>query len=860
MRLKRHRYSYVFLCLTCLHLNSGRAASRFKAGEGLQTAVQRALYGIKIAPGGFAASNPAQHLSTRFTPGEVRLRYQENSVGLRLQRYGYGEHLVKAEEAWLAGSGNRIEYRRGNLTEWYVNQPEGVEQGFTLARRPGHAEPGERLTIALEVTGGMQPAMAPAGDAVLLESAGQARLRYTGLRAWDAAGRELAARLEVRGTEVRLAIADAGATYPLTVDPFVQQAKLAASDGAAGDSFGQSVAVDGNTAVVGAYNKSGVMGAAYVFVLSNGAWSQQAELTASDGAANDDFGFSVAVYGDTAVIGAFGKANGTKNAQGAAYVFTRSGTVWSQQAKLLSADGAAGDHFGWSVAVNADTAVLGAYSKANGAKSGQGAAYVFTRSGAAWSQQAKLLASDGAYGDNFGVSVGVSGDTAVIGTPFKASQQGAAYVYTRSGTTWGQQTKLTASDGAGADNFGYSVAVNGNTALIGAYQNGGNGAAYVFVGGGTSWSQQAKLTASDGAAGDEFGLSVALNGDTAVIGANGKTNSRGAAYAFGRGGTAWMQLSKATASDGATSDNFGISVTVSGNTIVIGAAGNAGKGAAYAFTPGVPSVITIASNPAGLGFTAAGTGCPSGTLTTPYALPAGVGCTIAFTSPALNDAGNVSYTFQRWNDSSTSNPRSFPMLWQDTTFTATFITQYLLTSSATPAPGGQVTGTGWYTPPANVTVAAITNAGYSFTGFSGDLSGLTTPQTVSMSGPKSVTGTFTQLPGAALNTLVLSKTGTQSARLWTVGVTNGGPGVAYAPQIDGLMLTQTYGTACTPVRLSPLAFPVNYANLAVGGTATLSVQFDFTGCPSNARFTVSVASVANSGSSVGAATLANQTM
>ena len=124
------------------------------------------------------------------------------------------------------GSGNRIEYRRGNLTEWYVNQPEGVEQGFTLAARPGHAEPGEQLTISLEVTGGMRPAMSPAGDAVLLESAGKARLRYTGLRAWDAAGRDLAARLEVRGKEVRLAIADAGATYPLTVDPFVQQAKL----------------------------------------------------------------------------------------------------------------------------------------------------------------------------------------------------------------------------------------------------------------------------------------------------------------------------------------------------------------------------------------------------------------------------------------------------------------------------------------------------------------------------------------------------------------------------------------------------------------------------------------------------------
>ena len=265
MRLLRYRYSFVLMCLICLPLYSGWAASQFKADAGLQAAVQRALYGIKAAPGGFVASNPAQHISARFTPGEARLQYQDNSVGLRLQGYGYGERLVKARGGVVGGNGNRIEYRRGNLTEWYVNQPEGVEQGFTLAVRPGRAEPGERLTISLEVTGGMQPALAPAGDAVLLESAGQARLRYTGLRAWDATGRELAARLEVRGREVRLAIADAGATYPLTVDPFVQQAKLLASDGAAGDSFGQSVAVDGNTAVVGAYDKSGADGCSLRF-------------------------------------------------------------------------------------------------------------------------------------------------------------------------------------------------------------------------------------------------------------------------------------------------------------------------------------------------------------------------------------------------------------------------------------------------------------------------------------------------------------------------------------------------------------------------------------------------------------------
>ena len=150
------------------------------------------------------ASNPAQRLSARFTPGEARLESGENSVGLRLSGYGYGNRLLQPSAARLAGSGNRIEYQRGNLTEWYVNSAAGVEQGFTLAARPGNAEPGERLTIALEVTGGLRPVLAPGGDTVLLESDGTTRLRYTGLRAWDAAGRTLSARLEVLGQQVRL--------------------------------------------------------------------------------------------------------------------------------------------------------------------------------------------------------------------------------------------------------------------------------------------------------------------------------------------------------------------------------------------------------------------------------------------------------------------------------------------------------------------------------------------------------------------------------------------------------------------------------------------------------------------------------
>ncbi|MBM3949797.1 MAG: hypothetical protein FJ312_11295, partial [SAR202 cluster bacterium] len=232
---------------------------------------------------------------------------------------------------------------------------------------------------------------------------------------------------------------------------------------------------------------------------------------------------------------------GSNDNQGSAYVFVRSGATWSQQAKLTASDGGTEDRFGDSVAVSGDTAVVGA----RGENSAQGSAYVFVRSGATWSQQAKLTASDGAEDDVFGISVAVSGDTAVVGALFddvgSNDDQGSAYVFVRSGATWSQQAKLTASDGAARDQFGYSVVVSGDTAVVGAGgddigSNGDQGSAYVFVRSGATWSQQAKLTASDGATDDEFGRSVAVSGDTAVVGPwsdnVGSNLDQGSAYVF----------------------------------------------------------------------------------------------------------------------------------------------------------------------------------------------------------------------------------------------------------------------------------------------------------------------------------------
>jgi hypothetical protein len=234
------------------------------------------------------------------------------------------------------------------------------------------------------------------------------------------------------------------------------------------------VAISGNTSVVGAYKKSSNTGAAYVFARSGSFWGQQAKLIAADGAPNYDFGFSVAVSGASVVVGAMGNASAT----GAAYVFVRSGTTWAQQAKLTASDGAAYDYFGWSVAIAGPNAVVGAFRK----NSAAGAAYVFVRSSTSWTRQAELTASDAVPFDYFGWSVAISDSTVVVGAQFKNNQTGAAYVFVRLDATWTQQAELTASDGSEGDEFGYSVAISGSHALVGAFaKNSSTGTAYVYV-------------------------------------------------------------------------------------------------------------------------------------------------------------------------------------------------------------------------------------------------------------------------------------------------------------------------------------------------------------------------------------------
>ena len=381
-----------------------------------------------------------------------------------------------------------------------------------------------------------------------------------------------------------------------------QEAQLTGADGAADDNFGWSIAISGDTAVVGApYDQVGAnayQGSAYVFVRSGRIWSQQTQLTAVDGAAGDYFGWSVAISGDTVVVGAPYDDVGANGNQGAAYVFVRSGATWSQQQQLTAADGAAGDNLGTSVTISGNTVAVGAPYDGVGANADQGSAYVFVRSGALWSQQQQLIAVDGAALDYFGWSVAISGDTVVVGAANDdigaTADQGSAYVFVRSGAVWGLQAHVAAADGLAGDYFGNSVAISGDTVVVGAYYddigaNADQGSAYVFVRSGTAWSQQAQLTAADGLVFDRFGTSVAISGDTVVAGAPyddvGANGNQGSAYVFVRSGTIWSQQ-QLTAVDGAAADHFGYSVAIWGDTVPVGAnvddvGANINQGSAY---------------------------------------------------------------------------------------------------------------------------------------------------------------------------------------------------------------------------------------------------------------------------------------
>ena len=358
-------------------------------------------------------------------------------------------------------------------------------------------------------------------------------------------------------------------------------AKLRAGDGLAWDWFGNSISVSGDTLIVGAPFTADLgwhSGSAYVYERVDGDWMPTVELHAADAAEGDSFGTSVAVSGDTLVVGA--RFDGDLGAAaGSAYVFERAGTEWIQTVKLLAADGAGGDRFGQAVAISGGTIVVGSpYDDDKGSNSGS--AYVFEKLGGGWTQTGKLVALDGAASDNFGLAVAVSGETVLVGSYLDDAPEidrGSVYVFEKPGGIWSQTDKLVAGDGRSGTRFGIAVALSGDTAVIGAYQSvssGGPGSAYVFTRAGTAWNQTSKLISWNRTS----GIAVAVEGTTAVVGRTGgnltpdpAVYDTGEVYVFTEQGGLWQRVVKLHPWDGVPTDLFGGSVAVSGGTAVVGA-------------------------------------------------------------------------------------------------------------------------------------------------------------------------------------------------------------------------------------------------------------------------------------------------
>jgi VCBS repeat-containing protein len=739
------------------HVPEGLAKSDWTS---IRSAYEAGRHAFQPTATGWQARNPGQQWTTTFDRrGFVAAPKAGGwTWGLELQGYGFGAHQQTiAGTPAVQAEGSRLTYQwDAAVQEWFVNDQRGLEHGFTVRTRPAAdtaaltapGTPPPALSFLLAVRGELRPHVTP--DALGVEfrdAAGATVLNYAGLKVWDADGKVLTSHFELAdsspaaaGTQqaVRLLVDERGARYPITIDPIAQQAFLKASNNGAStdDNFGWSVAVSGDTVVVGARwedsSTTGVnstpdesapdAGAAYVFLRVGTTWTQQAYLKAHQVTANDQFGHAVAVSGDTVVVGAYGEAssttgptaNGTANesasAAGAAYVFVRSGTTWTQQAYLKAHQVSVADYFGYSVAVSGDTVVVGAIledssttgvdSTPNESASSAGAAYVFVRSGTAWTQQAYLKAHQVTAADFFGTSVAVAGHTVVVGafgeassttgptangTPNEsASGAGAAYVFVRSGTAWIQQAYLKAHQVTSGDSFGTTVALSGDTVVVGASGEDSSttgvtvsgtpnesaadsGAAYVFVRSGTVWTQQAYLKAGNTGAGDAFGYSVAVAGGTVVVGAYAEASSStgvnstanelaayaGAAYVFARSGTTWSQQAYLKASQVSASDQFGRSVAVSDNTVVVGAFGEASS------TTGVTSTPNEGASYAGAAYVFVwnGTAWSQQAYLKASNTPVGVGSNDNF-GYAVAVSGDTAVVGAFWEDSSTTGVNS----------------------------------------------------------------------------------------------------------------------------------------------------------------------------------------------------------
>jgi len=550
---------------------------------------------------GLRAINGAQRLEAEFAGRGVRIFSGRMRFSVTLSSYGDSAGLQRVSTVGQRVVANRVFYAHGPVSEWWANGPLGLEQGFTVSSRPRAGS--RRLTLSLSLTGNVRARLQ--GGSVLLRGGGDS-LRYGGLVASDARGRALSARFALRQGGILIEVDDRGARYPVRVDPFVEQQKIVPGDESGSQSdpgFSVAASSDGSTVLIGApfdYPTAADTGAVWVFARSGSTWKEQAKIFPTDAGKYGfaEFGSSVAVSadGNTAVIG--GPYDNTLGATGtgAMWVYVRSGTTWTEQQKIVPTDAepSGSTPVGAQVALSADgdTALT---ASDNGP--GNTAAWVYTRSGSTWTEQQEI---DPPTTDNsYSVALSGDGDTAMIGGGNPAcagatSCWGAVWVYTRSGSSWTEQQKIAPTDAIpppppsppascpcgypwGSFPFGVSLSSSGDTAVIGGPSDSNHvGAAWIYARSGGTWSEQQKIAPSDeGSSSSGFGASVSISsdGNTVLIGGPGPlvATKGGAAWIYSRSGGAWSEQKISPADAGATTQ-IGKSVALSSDaaTAVIG--------------------------------------------------------------------------------------------------------------------------------------------------------------------------------------------------------------------------------------------------------------------------------------------------
>lgn len=606
--------------------------------------------------GRFAVKNARHALSAEFTLEGANFGSVGHRWGMALRGYGFGEQLVPSVATTLRATDNHLEYERGGLTEWYVNGPLGLEQGFVVKTSPGKAY-GRPLTLDFALSGDLSATLDNDRRGLTLMRDGVTVLRYSGLMARDANGHELGAWLEFSGNELRLRVDDTGAAYPVTIDPMFQATKLNNNRsvcnptcivGKADDEFGYSTSIsnDGNTVAVAAPNASGSAsnsGAIYVFLKNfRSGWGSCFIVGCHDYAAklscancSAGLGQSVAISGDGTTIAALLDTEPPTSdpSAGLAVVFVKPSTGWastSQQTAFLSLTGTenppcppyCSTWFPSSVSLNADgsTVILG-YSGARVGTEAHGAVYVFVKPAGGWVDNfspVKLTASPGADLELMGQSVAISSDGTTIAAtaPQSGGSAGAVYVFVKPSGGWistFQNAKLTYASGDGLSFLGNSVGITSGGETVVA---GGNGRGLIFLRNGAVWintNESAQLLGSD----DPIGK-FTISSDGTVVAGGGLQNSPGAVYLFVKPVTGWAtttESQKVSASDGTAGDNFGLSpypgstaigLSNNGTTMIVGAPNatlnsNANQGAAYVFL-GSAGTASASVSPSSLGF------------------------------------------------------------------------------------------------------------------------------------------------------------------------------------------------------------------------------------------------------------------